>query len=68
VVGDVNGYPLNLSLSKANRNDLPKVLETIDGIRIGQRKRKHLRLEQIGLTLAEATETLHGIQQTVVHH
>jgi len=31
-------------------------------------QRKHLQPEQVGLTLAEAKETLHGIQQTVVHH
>jgi hypothetical protein len=31
-------------------------------------QRKHFQPEQIGLTLAEAKGTLHGIQQTVVHH
>ncbi len=31
-------------------------------------QRKPSRPEQVGLTLAEAKETLHGIQQTVVHH
>jgi len=35
---------LNFTLSKANRNDLIKLLETIDGIRIGKRKRKPNRL------------------------
>jgi hypothetical protein len=31
-------------------------------------QRKHVQPEQLGLTLAEAKGTLHGIQQTVVHH
>ena len=31
-------------------------------------KRKHFHPEQVGLTLAEAKGTLHGIQKTVVHH
>ena len=31
-------------------------------------QRKHLQPEQVGLRLAEAKSTLHGIQQTVVHH
>src|SRR5262249_52969108 len=31
-------------------------------------QRKHFQPEQVGLTLAEAKGTLHGIQQTVVHH
>jgi len=35
---------LNFTLSKANRNDLIKLLETVDGIRIGKRKRKPNRL------------------------
>src|SRR5712692_3797159 len=39
-----HGHPLNFTLSKANRNDLSKLLETIDGIRIGKRKRKPKRL------------------------
>jgi hypothetical protein len=29
---------------------------------------KHFQPQQVGLTLAEAKETLHGIQQTIVHH
>jgi len=31
-------------------------------------QRKHLQPEQVGLTLAEAKRTMHGIQETVVHH
>ena len=31
-------------------------------------QRKHFQPEQVGLTLAEAKGTLHGIQETVVHH
>jgi len=31
-------------------------------------QRKHLQPEQVGLTLAEAKGTMHGIQETVVHH
>lgn len=41
---DANGHPLNFTLSTANRNDLIKLVETIDGIRIGKRKRKPKRL------------------------
>jgi transposase len=41
---DAHGHPLNFTLSTANRNDLIKLLETIDGIRIGRRKRKPKRL------------------------
>lgn len=35
---------MNFTLSKANWNDQRKILETVDGIRIGQRKRKPKRL------------------------
>ena len=31
-------------------------------------QRKHLQPEQVGLTLTEAKGTMHGIQETVVHH
>lgn len=31
-------------------------------------QRRHFQPEQVGLTLAEAKETLHGIQETIVHH
>jgi len=41
---DAKGNPLNFSLSKANRHDQGKVLETIDGIRIGKRRRRPTRL------------------------
>ena len=34
---------MNFSLSKANRHDQGKVLETIDGIRIGKRRRRPRR-------------------------
>lgn len=41
---DANGNPLNFSLSKANRNDQVNLLETIDGIKIGKRRRRPKRL------------------------
>ena len=41
---DARGNPLNFSLSKANRHDQGKVLETIDGIRIGKRRRRPKRV------------------------
>ena len=41
---DGRGNPLNFSLSKANRHDQGKVLETLDGIRIGKRRRRPTRL------------------------
>ena len=41
---DARGNPLNGTLSKANRHDQVKVLETIDGIRIGKRRRRPKRL------------------------
>jgi transposase len=44
LVGDARGNPLNFSLSKANRHDQGKGLETIDGIRIGKRRRRPKRL------------------------
>jgi transposase len=44
LVVDGHGHPLNLTLSTANRHDSVKLLETIDGIRIGRRKRKPKRL------------------------
>lgn len=43
-VTDANGNPLNFSISRANRNDQTKILETIDGIRIGKRRRRPKRL------------------------
>jgi transposase len=39
-----HGHPLNFTLSKANRNDITKLLETLEGSRIGKRKRKPNRL------------------------
>ena len=44
MVIDAHGHPLNFTLSKANRHDITKLLETIDGIQIGRRKRKPKRL------------------------
>jgi transposase len=41
---DAHGNPLNFTLSKANRHDQLKVLETIDGIKIGKRRRRPKRL------------------------
>lgn len=41
---DANGNPLNCTLSKAHRHDQVKVLETIDGIKIGKRRRRPKRL------------------------
>lgn len=41
---DGNGNPLNFTLSKANWHDQRKILETIDGIKIGQRRRRPKRL------------------------
>ncbi|HYE73053.1 MAG TPA: transposase [Blastocatellia bacterium] len=44
MVVDANGNPLNFSLSKANWHDQRKILETIDGIKIGKRRRRPKRL------------------------
>jgi transposase len=44
LVIDTNGNPLNCTLSKANRHDQVKILETIDGIKIGKRRRRPTRL------------------------
>jgi len=44
LVIDANGNPLNFTLSKANRHDQVNVLETIDGIKIGKRRRRPKRL------------------------
>lgn len=44
MVVDANGNPLNVTLSKANRNDQVNLLQTIDGIRIGKRRRRPKRL------------------------
>ena len=41
---DANGNPLSFTLSKANRNDQVNLLQTIDGIRIGKRRRRPKRL------------------------
>lgn len=41
---DANGNPLNFTLSKANWNDQRKILETIDGIKIGKRRHRPKRL------------------------
>jgi hypothetical protein len=42
---DGNGHPLNMTLSAANRHDTTQLLETIDGIHIGKRRRRPKRLE-----------------------
>ena len=44
MVIDAHGHPLNFTLSKANRNDQVNLLETIDGIKIGKRRRRPKRL------------------------
>lgn len=44
LVIDGNGNPLNFTLSKANWHDQRKILETIDGIKIGKRRRRPKRL------------------------
>lgn len=44
LVIDANGHPLNFTLGKANRNDITQLLATIDGIRIGKRRRRPKRL------------------------
>lgn len=41
---DAKGNPLNFTLSKGNYNDQRNILETIDGIKIGKRKRRPKRL------------------------
>ena len=44
LVVDAHGHPLSFSLSKANRNDVIQLLETVDSIRIGKRRRRPKRL------------------------
>ena len=44
LVVDGHGHPLNLTLSTANRHDTVQLLQTIEGIQIGQRIRKPKRL------------------------
>lgn len=44
IVTDAHGHPLNFSVSRAHRNDQVNILETIDGIRVGQRRRRPKRL------------------------
>lgn len=41
---DANGNPLNFTISKANPHDQTRLLETIDGIKIGKRRRRPKRL------------------------
>lgn len=55
MVIDANGNPLNFTLSKANRHDQVNVLETIDGIKIGKRRRRPKRL---GLDKGYDSDTL----------
>ena len=54
MIVEANGHPLNFSLSKANRHDQHKLLETIDGIRIGKRR---LRPKRLGLDKAYDSES-----------
>lgn len=44
LVIDANGNPLHFTLSKANRHDQINLLATIDGIKIGKRRRRPKRL------------------------
>ena len=41
---DAHGHPLNFTVSKANWHDQRSILATLEGIRIGKRKRKPKRL------------------------
>ncbi len=41
---EANGHPLNFTLSRANRHDQVNILETVDGIRVGKRRRRPKRL------------------------
>ena len=41
---DGHGHPLHFTVSKANWHEQRKILETVDGIRVGKRKRKPKRL------------------------
>jgi len=50
-VVDAHGHPLNFTLSRANWHDQRSILATLDGIRVGKRKRKPKRLAGIkGMT------------------
>jgi hypothetical protein len=44
VIVEAHLHPLNFTLSRANRNDQINILETVDGIRVGQRVRRPKRL------------------------
>jgi transposase len=44
LVVEGHGHPLNFVISRGHHHDQRYILETIDGIRIGQRKRKPKRL------------------------
>src|SRR5438128_11009817 len=44
LVVDAHGNPLTFTLSKANWNDQRKLLESIDGMKIGRRRRRPKRL------------------------
>ena len=41
---EAHGHPLNFTIGKGHRNDQIHILETIDGIRIGKRRRRPKRL------------------------
>ena len=44
LVVEAHGHPLNFTIGKANWHDQRNLLATIDGIRIGQRRRRPKRL------------------------
>lgn len=52
---EANGNPLNFTLSKANGHDQRQILATIDGIKIGKRRRRPKRL---GLDKGDDSEPL----------
>jgi transposase len=55
LVVDAKGNPLNCTLSKANRHDQVKILETLDGSKIGKRRR---RLTRLGLDKGSDSDPL----------
>ena len=44
MIVDAHGHPLNFSISKGNHHDQTRLLQTIDGIKIGKRRRRPKRL------------------------
>jgi transposase len=55
LVVDAHGHPLNFTISCGNHHDQRHILETIDGIRIGKRKR---RPKRVGLDKGYDSEPL----------